>query len=78
MVGTRGAASATDYQGVACGLGYESRAMAVEGGAIVLIHRNDYGEILHTRASKVGENGILPGIWYMLDATAEFVAVNAN
>ena len=47
--------------------------MAGETGAIVLTHRNDDGEITHIRSSKVGENGIKPGVWYVLDAQGEFV-----
>jgi hypothetical protein len=53
------------------------RAMASETGAIVLVHRNDDGEIVHIRASKVGENGIKAGVWYSLDAGGQFVEVEA-
>jgi hypothetical protein len=51
--------------------------MASETGAIVLVHRNDDGEIVHIRASKVGENGIKAGVWYSLDAGGQFVEVEA-
>ncbi len=73
--GDQGAASATGDQGVACGLGYLSKAMAIESGAIVLVHRNDDYEIVHIRASKVGENGIEPNTWYSLDENGEFIKV---
>jgi hypothetical protein len=28
--------------------------------------------LVHIRASKVGENGIKPDVWYALDAAGEF------
>ncbi|WP_151833943.1 DUF7666 domain-containing protein [Acinetobacter ursingii] len=80
--GNRGAASATGYQGaasatgnhaVACGLGWSNKAKASASGAIVLTHRNYGDEIVHIRASKVGENGIKPDTWYQLDENGEFV-----
>jgi len=49
--------------------------MAGETGAIILVHRNDNGEIVHIRASKVGENGIKPNVWYVLDADGNFQEV---
>ena len=71
-----GAASATGRYGVAVSA-YNGRAMASETGAIVLVRRNDDGEIVHIRASKVGENGIKAGAWYSLDAGGQFVEVEA-
>lgn len=47
--------------------------MAGETGAIVLAYRNDDGEIIHIRASKVGDNGIKAGVWYSLSEDGEFV-----
>ena len=47
--------------------------MAGKTGAIVLVYRNDDGEIIHIRASKVGENGIKPDVWYELDEDGRFV-----
>ena len=73
--GYRGAASSTGKQSVAMAVGLDSRAMSSETGAIVLVRRNDDGEIVHIRASKVGENGIKAGVWYALDETGEFVEV---
>jgi hypothetical protein len=49
--------------------------MASETGAIVLVHRNADGEIVHIRASKVGENGIKAGVWYSLSQDGEFAEV---
>jgi hypothetical protein len=47
--------------------------MAGETGAIVLAYRNEDGEIIHIRASKVGDNGIKAGVWYRLDKQGNFV-----
>ena len=62
-----------DKHGVAIAVGYENKARAPEGSAIVLAHRNDDGLIIQIRASKVGENGIKPNVWYVLNANGEFV-----
>ena len=72
--GDYGAASATGKASIAVGAGHNCKAVAMDGGAIVLVHRGAEDEIVHIRASKVGENGILPGVWYTLDANGEFVA----
>ena len=71
--GYQGAASATGRYGAAIAVGYQGRAMAGETGAIVLAYRNDDGEIIHIRASKVGDNGIKAGVWYSLSEDGEFV-----
>ncbi|TWI43857.1 hypothetical protein IP92_04912, partial [Pseudoduganella flava] len=73
--GYQGAASSTGKHSVAMACGYEGRAMAGETGAIVLAYRNDAGDLLHVRASKVGENGIEAGKWYQLDSNGNFKAV---
>lgn len=70
--GDYGAASSTGDHAVAMASGYEGRAMAGETGAIILVHRNEDGEIVHIRAAKVGQDGIRPGVWYQLDADGEF------
>lgn len=75
--GCYGAASATGDQGAAIAVGYQGRAMAGETGAIVLAYRNEDGEIIHVRASKVGDNGIKAGVWYSLNEDGEFVEVEA-
>jgi hypothetical protein len=85
--GVRGAASATGYQGaasatgkasVAISTGWSGRAQAAEGCAIVLAHRDDDGNIVHIRASKVGDNGIKPGVWYELDSYGQFVEADGH
>ena len=68
-------ASATGDQGAAISVGYKGRAMASDTGAIVLAYRNEDGEIIHIRASKVGDNGIKAGVWYSLDKDGEFFEV---
>ncbi|WP_447315891.1 hypothetical protein ACNHI6_06675 [Klebsiella michiganensis] len=80
--GYQSAASNTGYQSaaevsgshsVAAAFGIESKARASVNSAIVLCYRNDEGELIHIRASKVGENGIKPDTWYTLNADGQFV-----
>lgn len=51
-------------------------AVVRQSGAVVLCHRNDDGEIVHIRASKVGDNGIKANTYYVLDADGEFQEVS--
>ncbi|EDK10877.1 hypothetical protein CGSHiII_00327, partial [Haemophilus influenzae PittII] len=44
-------------------------------GAIVCVYRNHDGELIHIKASKVGENNIKADTWYTLDEFGEFVEV---
>ena len=71
--GDRSAAEVTGAHSVAAALGYESKAKAGESCAIVCVYRNDDDELIHIRASKVGENGIEAGKWYTLNESGEFV-----
>ncbi|EPI5166777.1 DUF7666 domain-containing protein [Salmonella enterica subsp. enterica serovar Kentucky] len=71
--GYQSAAEVSGSQSVAASLGIEGKARASEGGAIVLCYRDEDGELIHIRASKVGENGIMPDIWYQLNEDGEFV-----
>ncbi|EBC7823728.1 hypothetical protein LW741_004321 [Salmonella enterica] len=71
--GNRSAAEVSGSQSVAASLGIEGKARASEGGAIVLCYRDKNGELIHIRASKVGENGITPDTWYQLDEDGGFV-----
>ena len=73
--GYQGAASATGKASVAVATGCEGRAQAADGCALVLVFRDDDGNIIHIRASKVGDNGIKPNVWYSLDKAGEFVEV---
>ena len=83
--GNWSAATNTGYQSVAevsgehsiaASLGEKSKARAGVNGAIVCVYRNDDGELIHIRASKVGENGIKPDTWYTLNKNGEFIEVN--
>ncbi len=63
-------------ESVAASLGIQGRARATAGNAIVLCYRDEnYGRLIHIRASKVGDNGIKPDAWYSLDENGEFVEV---
>ncbi|EJQ8947766.1 hypothetical protein NYF71_001333 [Salmonella enterica] len=72
--GDLSAAEVSGSQSVAAAFGIEGKARASEGGAIVLCYRDEDGELIHIRASKVGENGIMPNTWYQLNEDGEFVA----
>ena len=74
--GNYGAASATGEHSVAMSVGLKGKAMASETGAIVLVYRNMDDEIIHIRASKVGENGIKPDTWYTLNSDGDFIEVS--
>ncbi|HHH1449792.1 TPA: hypothetical protein ACPY78_001598 [Yersinia enterocolitica] len=71
-IGDWSAAEVSGSQSVAASFGESGKAKASESGAIVLCYRNDDGEIIHIRASKVGENGIKPDVWYSLNEDGEF------
>ncbi|EDT4330834.1 hypothetical protein BKO23_001480 [Salmonella enterica subsp. enterica serovar Teko] len=71
--GYRSAAEVSGSQSVAASLGIKGKSRASEGGAIVLCYRDKNGELIHIRASKVGENGIMPNTWYQLNEDGEFV-----
>ena len=72
-LGVRSTAEVSGLGSVAAGFGFGCKARANEGGAIVLVYLDDDGEIIHIRASKVGENGIKPNVWYKLDEQGNFV-----
>ena len=59
-------AEGKELHAVAMATGYESRARAPAGSAIVLVERNGDGEIVNIRASKIGKNGTKPDVWYVL------------
>lgn len=71
--GYRSAAEVSGSHSVAAAFGIESKARAGESGAIALCFRSDEGELIHIRASKVGDNGVKAGTWYQLDENGEFV-----
>jgi len=70
------AAEVSGSHSVAAAFGIESKARAGESGAIVLCFRDDEGELIHIRASKVGDNGVKANTWYQLDESGEFVEVS--
>ena len=74
--GYQSAAEVSGSQSVAAAFGIEGKARASENGAIVLCYRDEDGELIHIRASKVGENGIEAGVWYQLNEDGEFVEVS--
>ncbi|UTJ53329.1 hypothetical protein NLZ12_06300 [Klebsiella pneumoniae] len=71
--GNRSAAEVSGSHSVAAAFGIESKARASVNSAIVLCYRNDEGELIHIRASKVGDNGVKPDTWYTLNADGQFV-----
>ena len=73
--GDRSAAEVSSKQSIAVALGWQSKAKASIDGAIVCVYRNHDGELIHIKASKVGENNIKADTWYTLDEIGEFVEV---
>lgn len=61
---------------VALNVGYQGKAKASKGCAIVLCYYDNNGDLIHIRASKVGENGIKPDTCYWLNSKGEFVEAN--
>ena len=74
--GDYSAAEVSGKQSIAVALGWQSKAKAGIDGAIVCVYRNDVGDLIHIKASKVGENNIKADTWYMLDSDGEFVEVD--
>ena len=73
--GNRSIAEVSGEQSIAVALGWQSKAKASIDGAIVCVYRNDDGELIHIKASKVGENNIKADTWYTLDEFGEFIEV---
>jgi len=73
--GNRSAAEVSGCGSVAIAIGRSSKSKADNGGAIVCVYRDCNGDLMHIKASKVGENGIKANTWYTLDADGEFVEV---
>ena len=71
--GNRANAATTGKHAVAAALGIAAKAKARAGGAIVLTHRNDDGDLICIRAAMVGQDGIKPDVWYELSADGEFL-----
>ncbi|MEX4580033.1 hypothetical protein MY793_09600 [Haemophilus influenzae] len=73
--GDQSVAEVSGKQYIAVALGWQSKAKASINGAIVCVYRNHDGELIHIKASKVGENNIKADTWYTLDEIGEFVEV---
>nr|WP_247645412.1 hypothetical protein [Haemophilus influenzae] len=73
--GDQSVAEVSGKQSIAVALGWQSKAKASINGAIVCVYRNHDGELIHIKASKVGENNIKADTWYTLDKIGEFVEV---
>jgi len=73
--GYQSAAEVSGKQSIAVALGQQSKAKAGIDGAIVCVYRNDDGELIHIKASKVGDNNIKADTWYTLDINGGFVEV---
>ena len=71
--GYRANAATTGEGAVSAVLGQRGKAMAGEGGAIVIAHRDDDGNLLGVKTAMVGQDGIKPGVWYALDEDGAFV-----
>ena len=76
--GYRSAAEVSGGGSVAIAIGRNSKSKADNGGAIVCVYRDCNGNLMHIKASKVGENGIKASTWYALDANGEFVEVESD
>lgn len=57
---------------VALAVGNSAKAKASAGSAIVCCYFDYDGNLIHIRASKVGENGIKPDVYYTLGEDGEF------
>ena len=73
--GNQSAAEVSGKQSIAVALGQQSKVKAGVDGAIVCVYRNDDGDLIHIKASKVGDNNIKADTWYTLDINGEFVEV---
>ena len=76
--GNWSAAEVSGCGSVAIAIGRSSKSKADNGGAIVCVYRDCNGDLMHIKASKVGENGIKANTWYTLDADGEFVEVEVE
>ena len=76
--GYRSVAEVSGCGSVAIAIGRNSKSKADNGGAIVCVYRDCNGNLIHIKASKVGENGIKANTWYTLDADGEFVEAESD
>ena len=59
---------------VAIAVGYQSKAKASLGSAIVCVYRNEKWDLIHIRAGIAGED-VKADTWYMLDENGYFIEV---
>ena len=71
--GDQSVAKVSGRGSVAIAIGRDSKSKADNGGAIVCVYRDCNGNLMHIKASKVGENGIKANTWHTLNADGEFV-----
>ena len=76
--GDYSAAKVSGCGSVAIATGRNSKSKADNGGAIVCVYRDYNGDLMHIKASKVGENGIKANTWYTLDANGEFIEAEGD
>ena len=69
--GDRSAATVEGKQSVALSAGFYGRAKASEGSAIVLVNRDEDGEIRHIRCAIAGKE-VKADTWYILNDAGEF------
>ena len=55
--------------------GYQGKARACAGSAIVLCYRDDDFKLVHIRAAIAGQDGVKPDTWYRLGADGAFIEV---
>ena len=55
--------------------GYQGRARACAGSAIVLCYRDDDFKLVHIRSAIAGQDGVKPDTWYRLAADGAFIEV---
>ncbi len=73
--GENGAASATGEKGAASATGWSGKVMGAKGCALFTLYRDSSGAITHTWSGIVGQEGILPEVWYTLDSSGKIQKV---
>ncbi|CAB5512485.1 hypothetical protein LMG26857_01775 [Achromobacter anxifer] len=73
--GDYSAASVSGKDSVAMASGYQGRARASAGSAIVLCYRDDDFKLVHIRSAIAGQDGVKPDTWYRLAADGAFIEV---
>lgn len=74
--GARSAASVEGADSVAMASGYQGKAKACAGSAIVLCYRDDDFKLVRIRSAIAGQDGVKPDTWYRLGADGTFIEVS--